>query len=455
MRPLHIGWLLLASAFLSSPVALAQTELPADRTPRPSEPPRPADSPRGKVLRQQTEEMNLAVGENQTLSAAGVTSYSEGSPGVAEVRVTPDSSQFVVVGHAPGSTTLLLLKRDGSQITYMINVFPRPIGIVQNEVALLLEGTPGVRIRRVGARFFIEGGVSTEPELKRIEHIAALFPGQVESLVVLGGAAADRKTNVRVDFFFVQFDRGKSYQVGLSYPAGIAGPALTASYDLLAGAFTRATSIVSQPLPGLDLAASKGWAKVLKHSTVITSNGSEAVFSSGGEQNYIVSSGLSASLTQVPFGTDVTVLPRFDPVTRELEVRVNAQVADLTPSVAPGTEMPGRTLSKLNTLVSLRLGQSIVLSGIRTRSERHSVGGLPLLSEIPVLGVLFGSHGNVDQEVDGAILVVPSVVESVPKSAREVLDDALAQYGAFSGDMSDIHTWDEAPSPAASPSAPR
>jgi pilus assembly protein CpaC len=433
--------LALAGTALSAPAALAQqTEPSADRpAPRATEPPRPApNEARGRVVREQAEELNLAVGENRTLSAAGVASYSEGAPGIAQVRVTPDSSQFIVVGLSPGTATLLLIKRDGSQVNYTINVFPRPVDSVQNEVAALLDGTPGVRIRRVGARFFIEGGVSTEPELHRIEHIAALFPRQVECLVVLGGAAADRKTNIRVDFFFVQFDRSKSYGVGLNYPTAVAGAALTASYDLLAGAFTRATAIVSQPLIGLDLAASKGWAKVLKHSTVITSNGSPADFSSGGEQNYIVTSGLSASLTQIPFGTNVSVLPRFDPATRELEVRVEAEVADLTPGVVPGAE----------------LGQSIVLSGIRTRSQRHSVGGLPLLSDIPVLGVLFGSHADVEEEVEGAILVVPSVVESVPKSAREVLDDALDQYGAFSGDVGSVHSWDEAAPPAASPARP-
>jgi pilus assembly protein CpaC len=430
----------------SSPAAAQQagTRAPEGAAARPSE---AAQAPgRGRVVREQSEELNLAVGENRTLSAAGVTSYSEGGRGIAEVRLTPDSSQFVVVGQSPGSTTLLLIKRDDSTVNVTINVFPRAVATVQNELDALLDGTPGMRVRRVGARFFIEGGVSTEPELKRIEHIAALFPGQVESLVVLGGAAADRKTNVRIDFFFVQFDRQRGYQAGLNYPTGIASPALRASYDLLAGAFTSATaSIVSQPLPGLDLAATRGWAKVLKHSTVITSNGSEATFSSGGEQNYIVSSGLSASLTQLPFGTDVTVLPRFDPATRELEVRVDAEVADLTPSVAPGTDLPGRAHSKLGTLVSLRLGQSIVLSGIRTRSERHSVSGLPGLSEIPVLGLLFGTHGNSEQEVDGAILVVPSVVESVPKGARELLDESLARYESYSGNLEVAPTWSEAP----------
>jgi pilus assembly protein CpaC len=393
-----------------------------------------------------SEELNLSVGENKTISALGVKSYSEGVRGVADVRLTPDASQFVVVGQKPGSTTLLLIRKDGAQVTYTINVFQRPMQSVERELMQLLNGTTGVRVRRIGARYFIEGGVSTEPELKRLEHIAALFPGQVESLVVQGGVAAERKLNVRVDFLFVQFDRSKSYQFGVNWPGRVGGAGvatLSGSYDFLANSTTSAQATVSaQPLPGLDIAASNGWAKVLKHSTVITSNGAEAKFSSGGEQNYVVSTGLTAALTQITFGTNVTVLPRFDPQTRELEIKLDAEVTDLTPTVAGGTDLPGRNVSKLNTLVALKLGQSLVLSGIRSRSQRHSVSGLPLLSEIPFLGVLFGSHGDTRDEVEGVIFVVPSVVESVPKGTREIIDQALADYTEFSGNLKDSKVYE-------------
>jgi pilus assembly protein CpaC len=409
-------------------------------------------APPETVALERSEELSLAVGENRTISALDVKSFAEGVKGVADVRLTPDSSQFVIVGQKPGSTTLLLLKNDRTQVNYQINVSPRPMQSVERELLQLLEGSTGVRVRRVGARLFIEGGVSTEPELKRIEQIAALFPGQVESLVVLGGAAAENKLNVRVDFLFVQFDRTKGYQVGVNFPATIGGPKVgkfSAEFDFLKGAATAAAaSIVEQPLPSLDIAANKGWAKVLKHSTVITSNGSAATFSSGGEQNYIISSGLSASLTQIRFGTDVKVLPRFDSTSKELKVELEAEVMDLTPPVAGGTDLPGRNVSKLSTAVALKLGQSIVLSGIRSKSQRHSVSGLPWLSEIPLIGVLFATHGDQQQEVEGAIFVVPSIIESIPKGAQEVLDDAMRDFKEYSGDIERVNAWEKNPATA-------
>lgn len=402
-----------------------------------------------QLVLQDVHELNLSVGENTTLSARGVKSYSEGVRGIVDVKLTPDSNHFVVVGQKPGSTTLLLLMADGSQIKYTINVFLRAMDTVEHELRQLLGGTTGIRIRRVGARFFIEGGVSTEPELRRIERVAALYPDQVESLVVLGGVAAERQLNIRIDFFFVQFDRTNGYQLGMRWPETVGGGLATLQYNFLANSVTTArASVADQVLPGLDIAANSGWAKVLKHSTIVTSNGSEANFESGGEQNYLVSTDFSAALAQIEFGTRVRALPRFDPATSQLEVRIVAEVLDLTPPVAAGTTLPGRNVSKLETLVSLKLGQSIVLSGIRSQAERHATRGLPLLSDIPLLGALFGTQSKNADDVQGVIFVVPSVIESVPKSAREIIDEALVQYRRYDGDMGAANLWEEDPARA-------
>jgi pilus assembly protein CpaC len=234
------------------------------------------------------QEINLSVGENYTLSADGVKSYSEGQEGIVQVRLTPDGKQFVIVGKRAGSTSLLLLMNNGEQRMMEIDVVRFKMSKAVKELTQLLEDAPGLRVRRVGGRLFIEGGVNSEAELKRIQRIAALYPDQVESLVVIGGPAADRKRNIRLDLYFIQLDRGKGYQVGVSWP-GAVRPVMNLRYDLKSMAYTQATAeVVDQALPGLDMAATKGWAKVLKHSTLITANGSEATFSSGGEANFKV-----------------------------------------------------------------------------------------------------------------------------------------------------------------------
>jgi len=140
----------------------------------------------------------------------------------------------------------------------------------------------------------------------------------------------------------------------------------------------------------------------------------------------------------------VTVLPRFDSNTRDIEIKIEANVADLVPS-ASNTPLPGRNISKLSTLVHLKLGQSLVLSGIRTRSQRHDIAGLPLLSQIPLLGVFFGSHADQREDVEGAVFVIPSVIESVPNYTADMIKNAMSRFEDYSGDVDRVKTFDKYP----------
>jgi pilus assembly protein CpaC len=411
-----------------------------------------AQAPRTGASRDKTEDLTLAVGETRTISARDVKNYNDSGQGIIDIRLTPDGGQFIIVGKKAGATTLLLIHNDGTQVTYEITVTQRPIPVVSRELQQLIEGTPGLRLRQVGARIFIEGGVATDGELKRVQQIAALYPGQVEPLVTLGSGAADRKTLVRIDFFFVSYDKTSSYNVGVGWPANIGGSnnnantvASNLSYDFAARSVTTATaSIVNQPLPSLDIAASNGWAKVMHQASMLTANGSEANFSSGGQKNIVVTFGINQTLQQIKFGVDMTVLPRYDPQNREIEMNLKADVTELTAPIA-GSNIPSQDITKLNTLVNLKLGQALVLSGIRTRSQVHSVAGLPLLSEIPVLGILFGAHTNSQEDIEGAIFIIPSIIETVPKSAVEVIKNALSQFKDYSGDVEQVESFNKTP----------
>jgi pilus assembly protein CpaC len=395
--------------------------------------------------------ITLAIGENKTVIANDVKNYSEGPAGIAEIRVSPDGKKFIIIGVKAGTTSLLLIKNDGTQTNYVISVFSQAPELVETELRQLLEGYTGLRVRKIGQRLFIEGGVSTEADKNNIKQIADIYSGQVESLVTVGTGATDRNLNVRVDFYFVQYNKSSSYGFGLSMPARIGGEAIqsTFGYDFVAKTPVAQAAIVNQPLPGLDIASSHGWAKVIKQSTVITTNGSEATFENGGEENYAVTSGLQNTIEKIQFGTNVTVLPRFDPQSRNLEVKVKANVADLTPPTT--SSLPGRQTAKLETLVFLKLGQSLVLSGIRTSGQRHSIRGVPLLSRIPVLGVFFGSHFDQEDEVEGAVFIIPSIVEATANA--DIVKQAMVAYADYDGNIDSVSSYPKTP-PSMNPDAP-
>ena len=402
------------------------------------------------------EDISLAIGETRTLSAAGVREYSEGVKGIVDVVPTPDGKTFVLTGRKEGTTTLLLIGTSGAQTTYEINVARRNVAAVEREVQELIKDISGPKTRRVGARVFIDGAVATPAEKGRVDQIAALYGDQVQSIVTIG-RFEERKLLVRLDFFFVQYEKTSSYNAGIGWPATIGGTQVgvndpvfqnTYTFDFITRTSTTAqASIVNQPMPRLDIAARRGWVKIAKQSSVITSNGNEATFQNGGEQNFITGgagSGLISQLVSVKFGTNISVLPRYDSNTRDVELKLAADVADLTPALIAGGP-PGRTTSKLETQVTLKLGQALILSGIKTATQRHAVAGLPGLSEIPVLGVLFGSHSNEKADIEGAVFIVPSIVDTVPKSALELINNAMTTYKEYSGEIEYVDAYPKTP----------
>ncbi len=330
------------------------------------------------------EEIELQIGEQKVIPSDGVQSYSEAVKGIVDIRLTKDSSQFIVVALAPGQTTLLFLMTDGSEKHYRISV--------------------------------------TDPDR----------PERGKRSV----AAVEARDNVRLDFYFVQMNKSYGHQLGIGYPSSVA-PKFSAAFDFKAGQLDSATAVITdQALPRLDIAQSSGWAKVMRQAAVVTANGEKATFSGGGEVNVPIQNALSSGVIKISFGSEIVVEPAYDAKSGRVELRLHADISELEND--RGTGVPGRTTATLDTVVNLELSQSLVLGGLTAKSERSSKSGLPVLSQIPIFGALFGSHANAEEETENVVVIVPSVVDSVSMQDRARIKAALEQYEAFSGDMDDV-----------------
>jgi pilus assembly protein CpaC len=204
--------------------------------------------------------------------------------------------------------------------------------------------------------------------------------------------------------------------------------------DLTTGRLDSATAVISnQALPRLDMGQSSGWAKIMRQAAVVTANGEKATFSGGGEVNVSITSAMTTGIQKIPYGSQIDVEPVYDSKTGRIELRIHADVAELDSD--QGTGVPGRTTAALDTIVNLELGQSLVLGGLTAKSERSGKAGLPILSQIPILGVFFGSHTHSEGETENVVLIVPSVVDAVSMQDRARLSQALKRYTDYSGDI--------------------
>lgn len=330
-----------------------------------------------------SETIVLRVGEQRSLSAREVDSYSEGTPGIADIRVTRDQTRFVIVGKQEGTTSLLLIRRDGSQRQHRIRVLSE-------------DASKGFGTRE----------------------------------------------NVRLDLYFVMIQERYGHQIGLDWPGTIGATDVpsTASLAISGGSAVPTQSsfqVLSQTfMPSLDLAQAKGWAKVYRQAALVTANGTEAVFTSGGEFNVQVQNNLTVDVKPIEFGTTVSVLPKYDPRTGRIELEIRADVSHL--DAERGVEgIPGRMTSHVETLVNLELGQSVSLAGVRAQSEKRVKKGLPGLSQVPFIGALFGTHSREHEQTQAYMFVVPSVVEPVALSQRNRVEESLRVYENFRGNVDD------------------
>ena len=315
----------------------------------------------------------IKVGEQVSVSAKDVEKYSEGQKGIIDIRLPEDGEEFIIVGLRSGTTSMLLIKEDGTKITYHF------------EVKALTSEVP-------------------------------------------------HKENIRLDFYFVEIREGGQYQVGIAWPGSV-GVDMSLEVGLDASGITGASASLSGlPLPRLDMLHRNDWAKISRQASVISANGQEAEFNSGGEVNIAIEGSLAAELRQIPFGTNIKVLPRYDQESGRLELQVDAEVSSLGEG-----RVPTRTTSTVSTLVNVEMNQAIVLAGLYSQSHSNNRAGLPWFSQLPVIGALFGSHGARQEKVQNVVFIVPSIVDVVGMNARARIGEALQAYDEFSGDMKTTH----------------
>ncbi len=58
---------------------------------------------------------------------------------------------------------------------------------------------------------------------------------------------------------------------------------------------------------------------------------------------------------------------------------------------------------------------------------------------------MFGSHAQDKIETEGAVFIVPSVVDTVPKSAIELINNAMTTYREYSGEIDYVEAYPKTP----------
>ena len=119
-------------------------------------------------------------------------------------------------------------------------------------------------------------------------------------------------------------------------------------------------------------------------------------------------------------GVLLTVTPRVNAgglVIMEIE----QEVSDVAPETI-GTLTPTIQQRKINSTVAVQSGETVVLGGLIRENKNRAASGLPLLYQIPVLGLLFGQSSDSTRRTELVVLITPRAVQDA-SDARAVTNE--------------------------------
>lgn len=131
--------------------------------------------------------------------------------------------------------------------------------------------------------------------------------------------------------------------------------------------------------------------------------------------------GIISSVQYLDTGILLSVTPHINAgglVTME----INQEVSTASKTTTSGIDSPTISKRAVQSTVAVKSGETMMLGGLITENKTKSTSGLPFLSQIPVLGGLFGNQDYADNRTELVILITPRMVAN-SQQAREVTEE--------------------------------
>ncbi len=316
-----------------------------------------------------------------------------------------------------------------------VKVAPNARKLVANilNAAFQRAGLKNVQANVVGNTIFLEGSVESQQDLQKAEMITKAIGEKVENLLVVG-----IKRMVLSEVQFVEIRRSNTDNLGIKWP-------LNLSTDGASLSFTYAQSVIPKGSPTLSMEGSgalstdmsfqtmfsDGYARLLAQPKLVCASGEKAEFLAGGQVPIPMITANTASVDYKDYGVKLAIRPTADRHGNiQTEVEAESSQIDRSVSVAIGSNIniPGFRTRKVKTNVTVRHGETIVMSGIFENEEQKDVSKVPLLGHIPIIGELFKSRTLTGTKRELVIFVTPRIVNPDTERVRKLVDDIKARY---------------------------
>ena len=231
------------------------------------------------------------------------------------------------------------------------------------------------------------------------------------------------KAEVVIDVELLQIDTTKLQELGLSLDANRLGISLDIGGEEVPLRMSDVESLNQNnwvlTVPGFlfDFVKTATDAQTLAKPQVRITEGEEASFSIGDRVPIPVTSFNTANtagsnivpITSYQYqnvGIDVQITPRVHH-NEEVSLELDIEVSNISGRIESQPIIGSRNI---NTSIRLRDGETNFLAGLIRTSETNTQGGIPGLSEIPVLGRLFSRRSTDNKRTDIVLTLTPHII---------------------------------------------
>jgi len=306
-------------------------------------------------------DIHLTLGESKLLHLDSAEKVAIANPSVASVTPVSDD-EILITAKSPGSTNLVLISPDGDKESRQILVTSHNLKKAMVEI--------GVEVMEIDYQSSLKAGLSW---------------GSIPSQGVSGSTTGS--SPVPNNFTLNEGTPPSLFTVGT-----VARDALTASLQLL---------------------INRGKAKILAKPKLLAVSGAEASFLAGGELPYVVDTKLgSVNVQWKPYGVKLNVRPEID-AENNISASIRAEVSGLDTQNGlsiNNTVIPAMRTRWAETTVYMKNASTMVIAGLISEENQKLTSGIPLLSDIPLLGELFRFTDNETTQSELVIFVTPTLL---------------------------------------------
>lgn len=352
---------------------------------------------------------------------------------VVQVKVDPnDPTKLQLTGRNTGLSTLSVSYKDSPKKSFEIVVQP-DLNLLRNLIKRTVP-TAAVEVNPGLGQVIIVSGYVTSPQdadtvTRLVMNAAGGTAANVINALQVGGGQ-----QVQIDVVVARVNRRLARSRGFDFSyAGTSARFDSLVSGLLGAGATAATSggnFLFQKTSGdsfigaFQALRDEGIVKFISEPRVVTQSGRPAFFRSGGQQAILSqTSGITGpGALLVPFGTELSVLPIVyanGQIWLEVNPRITAVNQGLGITIG-GATSPGFDEQTVSTAVMLESGQTFALGGLIQNSSRAVSRKVPVLGDLPFVGIGFSTvqHEQVEEEL--VILVTPRLIgpmncDQVPK----------------------------------------